>query len=256
MSRLLVFALVAVSTRAFANDAAPPDAPAAPAAPDAPAAPEATPVFPAPSDAAQTSDPEQPRRHKRHRRRHSPIGDSVGLVMLEGITGALVAAGIGTVGFVGVVAGGWGDSLPLTLAGSAVLVAGPAIAGRLVCASGRESEDFEGDCGWSIGGAYLGMLVFLPPTVILRMAADHGASSTFATVVLIGGYALGTATGATFGWNRSKRPRSPDLALQPITRAGPPPTAMAAWTEPLVRPSARYDIAATQLAVPLLAFAF
>ena len=251
---MLVFALVAVSTRAFANDAAPPPAPPAPAAP---AAAETTPGLSAvPAAATQTSDPEQPRRHKRHRRAHQPIGDSVSLVMLEGITGSLVAAGIGAVGFGGLVAGGWVDSLPLTIAGAAVLLVGPAIAGRVVCGVGRGSEHFEGDCGWSIGGAYLGMLVLLPATVASGLVVHDDAGGTVSAVVLLGGYALSTAAGATIGWNRTKRPLRPDLELQPITRAGPPPAAMAAWTEPLVRPSARSNIGAPQLAVPLLAFAF
>ena len=255
MSRLLVFALLAVSTRAFANDAGPPDGPAAPV-PTAPAAAATPPGRPAASHAAQTSDPEQPRRHKRHRRSGQPLGDSVGLVMVEGITGAIVATGVGAVGVAGLVAGGWGDSLPLTVVGGAVLLAGPAIAGRLVCGIGRGSKDFGGDCGRSIGGAYLGMLVLLPATIASGLVVHDRAGGTVSVLVVLGGYALSTAAGATMGWNRSKRPLRPDLELQPITRAGPPPAAVAAWTEPLVRSSARDATGAPRLAVPLLAFAF
>jgi hypothetical protein len=99
-------------------------------------------------------------------------------------------------------------------------------------------------------------LVLLPATLTSGLVVHDRWGGTVTTVVLLGGYALSTGAGATVGWNRSKRPLRPDLELYPITRAGPPPAAMAAWTEPLVRPSARNDIRAPQLAVPLLAFAF
>ena len=100
------------------------------------------------------------------------------------------------------------------------------------------------------------MLLLLPATVASGLVVHDRAGGTVSTLILLGGYALSTAAGATMGWNRSKRPRRPDLELFPITGAGPPPAAMAASTEPLVRPSARNAIGAPLLAVPLLAFAF
>ena len=52
---------------------------------------------------------------------------------------------------------------------------------------------------------------------------------------LLAGYAGGAALGATVAWNLSKRAKPGFVSIEPITRAGPPPEARAAWTDPLVR---------------------
>ena len=254
LSRLLVFALVAVSTRAFANDAGPPDAPAAPAAP-AGRRDDARPLRgvgrrpdqrPGTAAAAQAPSPQAPT-DRRQRRSRDAGRDHRGGGRRRNRHGRLRGSGGRRVGRHAPADGGRRRRPPRGAGNrrSRGLRAAAAEAKTSKeTAAGRSEARIWACCSLACDGRLAGLVV------------HDRAGGTVSAVVLLGGYALGTAAGATIGWNRSKRPLRPDLELQPITRAGPPPAAMAAWTEPLVRPSARNSIGAPQLAVPLLAFAF
>ena len=146
-------------------------------------------------------------------------------------------------------------STTLNLTGLAALLAAPAIAGRFVCSIGRRSADYEGSCGYSIAFAYLGTLAAgiafeatfrkQPPNCY-----DCAIPGPSAAAVLIS-YIAGVTTGAVVGWNLTKRRKDDLAALEPIFRAGPPPEALANWTDPTLGTSA-----ALRIQVPLIAFAF
>jgi hypothetical protein len=248
LSCLLAALLLGLSTRSRA-DTLTADEPAADAAQTATA-------VPAPS-AAQADDPDAPKPQGwKQRRSAADTGGEIALAGGQVMIGTLITVASGTIGFWGALYGAYGGSIPLTMVGGALFLSAPALAGLAVCGLGRTSATFTGGCGWTIGGGYLGLLLIFPLAAVMGEESRFTDETVLSPLVMLAGYGMGAALGATIAWHVSKRARPDGFVPQPITRAAPPPAAIAPWTEPLVRPGARNAAAAPQLAVPLLAFAF
>jgi hypothetical protein len=197
-------------------------------------------------------------------------GPSEGLLIGgELIVGSLTAAGLGVGGAYALsyappssngIPRSTTASTALNLGGLATLLASPFVVGRLVCAIGRLSVDYEAGCAGTIGTAYasglglwlvaIELTAHAPPPTCNECATTHNGKAELL------GYVSGVALGAVIGWNLSKRKRDESVALHPINNAGPPPATLAAWTEPLVRTSQRTTVAGSGCEVPLIAFAF
>jgi hypothetical protein len=136
-------------------------------------------------------------------------------------------AGVGT--YLGVsIAGGllvipaaMSGSQPLgragVVAGAGLLMAGPAIAGGLVCAIENRNERYQSTCTLPIVGAYAGL--FLGSGILLATAGD-GRSS-----LLIPGLAVALvlpALGAVTGWHVGKSERVEAPVAPPASTDAPP----------------------------------
>jgi hypothetical protein len=140
-------------------------------------------------------------------------------------------------------------------------IATPAVGALVVCGLGKTSDRYEGDCGSSILGGYLGALAFAIPlglvgSVVLVQPAQDGDGPSGAIGAVLGaalGVIVGTAVGATMAWHRSKHRREqPDaLAFGP---PAPPPAALASWSDLRARPTAAR--ATAPLGVQLLSLRF
>jgi hypothetical protein len=187
------------------------------------------------------------------------------LVAGEILVGALVMTGLGIPGHYALSYQPTYETIPrstpasitLNLAGLAALGLAPALAARLVCGIGRWSSDYEGSCGWAIGLAYLGLLA---PAVAAAATTGSQPPNCYdcaipgpSAAAVLTAYILGVTTGAVMGWNLSKHRKDDSLALQPIERAGPPPAALADWSDPAPTSRLSRPLAAT---LPAIAFAF
>lgn len=141
------------------------------------------------------------------------------------------------------------------------LAAMPAAGGWIVCGLGRTSPDYEGGCGPSVVGGYVGALTFglsaayFGATYFSHQGPDGGRDSpdegaVYATALA---FVVGAAVGATVAWHLFKRPRH-DHAAVTLGAAAPPPAALAAWSELRARPVAARAPAA--VGVPLLSLRF
>ena len=84
---------------------------------------------------------------------------------------------------------------------------------------------------------------------------DECAGTGPSAVAVLVTYIVGVTTGAVVGWNLSKTRKDDSLSLQPIFRAGPPPAALADWSDPALRSLGRQDDVMS-IQAPLIAFAF
>ena len=203
----------------------------------------------------QLIDPETATPNRLPPRPRVEPGEEAILVTGEVVLASLAAAGVGAIGWYAAGGGAYYGSLPLFGAGVLALSSGPALVGRMVCGIGRASTRYEGGCGWAMGGAYLGLVMIWP---LAKLTEYHlpGADEAFVPGwALLAGYAGGAALGATVAWNLSKRAKPGFVSIEPITRAGPPPEARAAWTDPLVRVANR-GAGGQRVAISLIAFAF
>jgi hypothetical protein len=132
---------------------------------------------------------------------------------------------------------------------------GPAVGGFVVCGLGGTSATYDGGCGTSVVGAYVGALTAIPLVFIGCELDDPewdtGGCVAGAALGFIAGYFVGTALGATLGWHIGKRPRARGIAFGPRD-AG---RLSAEWAELKPRP-----LAATggerRIAIPLIQFSF
>jgi hypothetical protein len=143
------------------------------------------------------------------------------------------------------------------------LALGSAATGLTVCAIGLASTESEGGCGGAILGSEIGSLAALPGAVLGGVAFsgddDPYASVGGAMLGFIGGYVIGTVTGATIGWHAAKRPRAgarPALARTAPPAAPSPPAA--AWPElkPRTWTGAGVKDGGLKLTVPIVAMTF
>jgi hypothetical protein len=155
-------------------------------------------------------------------------------------------------------AAGAADSAPLLYVGIGVT---PAVGGRIVCALGQSSQEYEGGCAPTILGGYLGALLLGIPMWYVGAAAFSPASSDGGYNQGVGavlgaalGVVVGTAVGATIGWQASKERR--DALLDDLTLGPPPspPARAAAWSE--LQPRSVTARAPVAVAVPLLSLRF
>jgi hypothetical protein len=237
---------------------------------DSPVPPTASPVKLAP----QQIDPDAPTRAQPRPWSTLPPAPLTGpseafLVAGEVLVGSLSITGLGLAGYYGLAyAPSSTDGVPrsttgsttLNLGGVAVLLAGPAIAGWLVCTIGKRSITYEGRCGATMGFAAAagvtlavvadGLTTHAPPAGCDECASTHSGAATLI------GYVAGVTLGAVITWNISKHKKEESFALQPITRAGPARNALADWTAPLVRSSGRNTMSNSGPVAPLIAFSF
>jgi hypothetical protein len=173
----------------------------------------------------------------------------------------LLAGGLATfgAGAVLILAGENANAAPLVLAGVA---AGPGMGGWAVCALGRLSPAYDGDCFGAILGSYLGSVVFAIPAGIYgyyQLAPrisdggyDHNIGAAYGAVA---GIVIGAAVGATIGWHVTKhrRDQAPAKARDPVS----PRTAAVAphdWSD--LRPRTVARSAPVTFSVPLLTLRF
>jgi len=185
----------------------------------------------------------------------SPPSDAP-LVVLETVAGTATMVGVAAVGYFIANAAVDQSSGFLAVVALGDLVVGPAVAGSVTCAIGRHSESNEGGCGWAILGAYVGLVAILPMSLVHDGVNPANGQPYVSRWAQAAGYVGGAALGAIVGWNLSKHHRRGAPSLAPIERAGPPPEAMAAWREPLLRSSEQESLAPPVVELPLLAFAF
>lgn len=150
------------------------------------------------------------------------------------------------------------NSRPLGYASVAAL---PGAGSFMICGLGRTSPDYEGGCGATVLGGYLGAVLLALPMAYLGAAEfspkavdkDGSDTSVGAGYGAVLGFVVGTVVGATVAWHLSKRPRvrAPELTLG---APPPPPAALAAWSELRARPIAARAPAA--IGLPLLSLRF
>ena len=153
--------------------------------------------------------------------------------------------------------GAGANSAPVALVG---VGAAPAVGSLVVCGMGRTSKHYQGGCGPTIVGGYLGAILLAIPMGYVGAAtlapsiSDGGTDRAVGAVLGAAlGVVVGTGIGATLAWHVSKhaRERPAPLALgAPLA----PPAALAAWSELGARPAAAR--APVAVGVPLLSLRF
>ena len=99
------------------------------------------------------------------------------------------------------------------------LLAGPAMAGSIVCGIGKKDAYYEGKCLPAVVGAYVGSLSALPLAYLGCMADDNSKGErdfrcvTGAISGFLVGYVLGTTIGANVGWHGWTKVRSSNVAF-------------------------------------------
>jgi hypothetical protein len=141
----------------------------------------------------------------------------------------------------------------------------PAAGAILICAMGRHSRFYGGDCGSSMVGGYLGAVVagvglgfvyYKETTTSGNSDADAWrplGQFIFGAAV---GVVVGTGIGATIGWHLGKHRRQGDAGVAVALSAPPlpPPAALADWPELRARTPA--PAGGTVVGIPLLALRF
>jgi len=235
----LTIALALAARHAAAQPVAPYDTAPPEAAPPEPP-PEETPAPPPPAEPA----PLEPRLMLPPPRLIAPPPPPSGPPEI-GLAFVQTALGTGAM-FLGVAAVVVGARANATLGGAAIL-AGPALAGWVVCGLGRTSADYEGSCVAPVVGAYVGALLAIPAAAVgCRLDHSSGGDNDTGCIggAIVGfllGYFVGAPLGATILWHAAKHPRSPDAQ---------------AWLDLDRHPADRAPIAGTRLSTTLLALAF
>jgi outer membrane lipoprotein SlyB len=151
------------------------------------------------------------------------------------------------------------NSDPLVIGG---VIAGPGVGGLAVCALGRLSTTYDGDCLATILSSYLGSVVLAIPAGIFgyyALAPSSSDGSDFrpfgALYGAVFGVVVGAAVGATIGWHSSKhrRDQAPAKTLVPI----PPRTPTVVpydWSD--LRPRTPTRTPTATFTVPLLTLRF
>ncbi|HTB60712.1 MAG TPA: hypothetical protein VLC06_22735 [Polyangia bacterium] len=180
------------------------------------AAPAPAVVGPAPVASPQVADDEAPHAHRAVET--ETLGRDAPALAEPESSQLAVGLALGLLTVIGAVKVGLatGGDRGLWYAG-AVLGGGAVATGAIVCAFGQKSPTRHGGCRASIAGALLGAVGALPGLALLKWQAsrpctatgpnDDDACATGAAVDAIldlalagGGYMLGTAYGARFGW--------------------------------------------------------
>jgi hypothetical protein len=142
----------------------------------------------------------------------------------------------------------------------------PAAGAGLICAMGHLSPSYDGGCGSSMIGGYLGALVAGAGLGILFYDRSpeydsYGDSFNSKRLAFIGGAALGiivgTGIGATIGWHLGKhrrRQRDAGVAVGLSAPPLPPPAALADWPELRARTPA--PAGGAVVGIPILALRF
>jgi hypothetical protein len=178
----------------------------------------------------------------------------IGLGATQLVGGALTTLGAG---LVLIALASRARSAPLGYVGAAVA---PGAGSWVVCAAGQSSPTYEGSCGPTFLGGYLGAIALGIPMLYVGSAALAPNSSDGGSYHDVGalfgaalGVVIGTAIGATIGWHTSKRRRA-GPAPQGFTTPPPARADLDPYLDLRPRPNARQTSAG--MTVPLLSLRF
>jgi hypothetical protein len=180
-----------------------------------------------------------------------------------------LAAGQFLVGTLATLAFGFGTAAafvaardPTLILFSAVLT--PAVGAGVICAIGRQSRFYTGDCATSMAGGYLGAVVVGAGLGLVLYygtpLTGNGDADSFHWLYFVEGAALGivlgTGIGATAFWHLGKHRRQGDTGVAVGLSAPPlpPPAALADWPELRARTPA--PAGGVVVGIPLLALRF
>ncbi|HEY4392587.1 MAG TPA: hypothetical protein VGP64_00920 [Polyangia bacterium] len=183
-----------------------------------------------------------------------PPPSEASLATSQILLGSLTTLGVG--GGSAILFGALG-AIPLDFIG---LAAAPAIGARVVCSLGRNSPYYDGGCGASVLGGYLGAIVIgagLGLVFYTETGPGYDGEDNKPIMFAIGaalGTFIGTGIGATIGWHLGKHRRGTGTTAALTAPPLAPPAALADWPELRARTPAHAP--GTVIGVPLLALRF